>query len=309
MLEEQSPYDDPYARQETFVLTLFRLFKLATMHDLSNQAIGRGLSHAAQTFGEIFARESTDLSALFTTENVFINGQPLKASRGTYESVLELGRLLERTGFNELRLGRAVSRDDLAQMLEHFVLFRKDPPGNRSVQLTRNVRFKHVDPTFILGDNEGELTIEERVAEASRMLSLGDYLDRFPSELSGGQRQGVAVARAAAFGSKVIILDEPTRGVDVGAKAEIHRLVRELADEHDPTIGVDWHGHRDRDLGIANCLAAIEAGADRVHGTALGVGERAGNAPMDQLLASIAGGLTAGSVATVPNEAVESGTE
>lgn len=164
MLEEQSPFDDPYARQETFVLTLFRLFKLATMHDLNNQAIGRGLSHAAQTFSEIFARESTDLSALFTSENVFINGQPLKASRNTYESVLELGRLLERTGFNELRLGRSVSRDDLSQMLEHFTLFRKDPPGNRSVQLTRNVRFKHVDPTFILGENEGELTIEERVA-------------------------------------------------------------------------------------------------------------------------------------------------
>jgi len=62
------------------------------------------------------------------------------------------------------------------------------------------------------------------------------------------------------------------------------RFVRELADQHDKTLGVDWHGHRDRDLGIANCLAAIEAGADRIHGTALGVGERAGNAPMDLLL-------------------------
>jgi len=66
--------------------------------------------------------------------------------------------------------------------------------------------------------------------------------------------------------------------------AAVVRFVRELADEHDESIGVDWHGHRDRDLGIANSLAAIEAGADRVHGTALGVGERAGNAPMDQLL-------------------------
>jgi isopropylmalate/homocitrate/citramalate synthase len=66
--------------------------------------------------------------------------------------------------------------------------------------------------------------------------------------------------------------------------ANVVRFVRELADQHDPTIGVDWHGHRDRDLGIANCLSAIEAGADRVHGAALGVGERAGNAPMDLLL-------------------------
>jgi 2-isopropylmalate synthase len=52
-------------------------------------------------------------------------------------------------------------------------------------------------------------------------------------------------------------------------------------------VGIDWHGHRDRDLAIANCLAAIEAGATRIHGTALGVGERAGNAPMDLLLVNL----------------------
>ena len=68
-----------------------------------------------------------------------------------------------------------------------------------------------------------------------------------------------------------------------GTRAVV-RFVRELADSMDPTVEVDWHGHRDRDLGIANDLAAVEAGATRVHGTALGIGERAGNAPMDLLL-------------------------
>jgi 2-isopropylmalate synthase len=52
-------------------------------------------------------------------------------------------------------------------------------------------------------------------------------------------------------------------------------------------IGLDWHGHRDRGLGVANCLAAIEAGADRIHATALGIGERAGNAEMDLLLLNL----------------------
>lgn len=61
-------------------------------------------------------------------------------------------------------------------------------------------------------------------------------------------------------------------------------FVRKLADDFDPSIKIDWHGHRDRDLGIANCLAAITAGADRIHATALGIGERVGNAPMDLLL-------------------------
>ncbi len=49
-------------------------------------------------------------------------------------------------------------------------------------------------------------------------------------------------------------------------------------------VRIDWHGHNDRGLALANTLAAVEAGVDRIHGCAVGVGERVGNAAMDQLL-------------------------
>jgi 2-isopropylmalate synthase len=52
-------------------------------------------------------------------------------------------------------------------------------------------------------------------------------------------------------------------------------------------VGIDWHGHRDRGLGLPNTLAALQAGATRVHGTALGIGERVGNTPMEQLLVNL----------------------
>jgi len=52
-------------------------------------------------------------------------------------------------------------------------------------------------------------------------------------------------------------------------------------------VGIDWHGHRDRGLDLANTLAAIEAGVTRVHGTALGIGERVGNTPMEQILVNL----------------------
>jgi 2-isopropylmalate synthase len=52
-------------------------------------------------------------------------------------------------------------------------------------------------------------------------------------------------------------------------------------------VGIDWHGHRDRGLSVANTLSAIEAGATRVHGTALGVGERVGNTAMEQILVNL----------------------
>jgi 2-isopropylmalate synthase len=51
---------------------------------------------------------------------------------------------------------------------------------------------------------------------------------------------------------------------------------------------MDWHGHRDRGLGLANCLTAIESGVDRVHATALGLGERVGNVEMELLLVNLA---------------------
>jgi len=71
----------------------------------------------------------------------------------------------------------------------------------------------------------------------------------------------------------------------------VRRLVRFVKDEiiapSGEDVKLDWHGHRDRGMGVVNCLAAIEAGADRVHGTALGVGERVGNAEMDLLIVNL----------------------
>jgi 2-isopropylmalate synthase len=65
-------------------------------------------------------------------------------------------------------------------------------------------------------------------------------------------------------------------------------FVRQVARERGkPDVKIDWHGHQDRGLAVVNSIAAYEAGADRLHGAGLGVGERAGNCPMDQLLVNL----------------------
>lgn len=61
-------------------------------------------------------------------------------------------------------------------------------------------------------------------------------------------------------------------------------LLRGIGADH---VKLDWHGHNDRGLGVVNSILAIEAGADRVHGTGLGVGERVGNAALDQILLNL----------------------
>jgi 2-isopropylmalate synthase len=63
--------------------------------------------------------------------------------------------------------------------------------------------------------------------------------------------------------------------------------VKSLIKESGTDVGIDWHGHRDRGLDMGNTLAAIEAGASRVHGTALGIGERVGNTAIEQLLVNL----------------------
>ncbi len=60
-----------------------------------------------------------------------------------------------------------------------------------------------------------------------------------------------------------------------------------VVEEVNPGVQVDWHGHQDRGLGVTNALWALEAGAHRVHACALGIGERVGNTPMDQLLVNL----------------------
>jgi 2-isopropylmalate synthase len=65
-------------------------------------------------------------------------------------------------------------------------------------------------------------------------------------------------------------------------------FVRQVAKEHGKgDVQIDWHGHNDRGLSVVNSIAAYEGGADRLHATALGIGERAGNCPMDQLLVNL----------------------
>lgn len=64
----------------------------------------------------------------------------------------------------------------------------------------------------------------------------------------------------------------------------VKELLNTIGSSH---IGIDWHGHRDRGLDLSNTLAAIESGASRVHGTALGIGERVGNTPIEQLLVNL----------------------
>src|SRR2546429_7558336 len=78
---------------------------------------------------------------------------------------------------------------------------------------------------------------------------------------------------------RICIADTVGHATPDGVKALVKFVKEDIVKGND--VKVDWHGHRDRGMGLINCLAAIEAGVDRGHGPAPGGGGRGGNARMD----------------------------
>ncbi len=89
-----------------------------------------------------------------------------------------------------------------------------------------------------------------------------------------------------AGAKRICVCDTCGHSTPMGTKRLV-RFVKELVEELGADVGIDWHGHRDRGLGLINTLAALDAGATRLHASALGVGERTGNTEMDLLLVNL----------------------
>lgn len=93
---------------------------------------------------------------------------------------------------------------------------------------------------------------------------------------------------AIRCGARRICLADTVGHATPNGVRQLVRFIREqVVGPTGEDIKIDWHGHRDRGLGVPNALAAIEEGVHRIHGTALGVGERCGNTEMDLLLVNL----------------------
>ena len=100
---------------------------------------------------------------------------------------------------------------------------------------------------------------------------------------------------------RVCLADTVGHATPDGARSLVRFVRDEVIAPTGVDVAIDWHGHRDRGFGLANVFAAIEAGARRVHGTALGIGERVGNTEMDLLIVNLKlMGLHHGDVGSLP---------
>lgn len=85
----------------------------------------------------------------------------------------------------------------------------------------------------------------------------------------------------------VTLCDTVGHATPRGAYNLVKYLIDEVVSKSDEGIRVDWHGHNDRGLAVANSLAAVAAGADQIHATAIALGERVGNTPMELVIVNL----------------------
>jgi len=117
-------------------------------------------------------------------------------------------------------------------------------------------------PAYIAGKSKSEA--ESRAAELLGFLNLSDRLEHKPSELSGGEQQRVAVARALVNNPSVILADEPSGNLDTENKNELHKLFFRLRDTFGQTIIIVTHDRQlanmsDRILQIKDGLIVNES--------------------------------------------------
>jgi len=94
-------------------------------------------------------------------------------------------------------------------------------------------------------------------------------------------------AAIQAGAKRLTLCDTCGHATPSGVRALMRFVKTEIIGKENPDVRIDWHGHRDRGLGLINTITAMEEGAQRLHATALGLGERAGNTEMDLLLINL----------------------
>ena len=164
-------------------------------------------------------------------------------------------RLIEPTEGKVLFEGKDFTQFDAAQtraLRQQFQIVFQDPLDSLNPRMT--VGQTVAEPLQLHGLADGRANTRQRVIDLFQRVNLGpEHVDRYPHQLSGGQRQWAAIARALATNPKVVVLDEPTSALDVSVQAQLLNLLRTLQDD----LGLSF-------VFISHDLAVVSHLSDRV---------------------------------------------
>ena len=139
---------------------------------------------------------------------------------------------------------------------------------------------EHWDIDFLARTTDQAVTL-------ARSLGLEvNYVTEDTTRAQPGHLRRLYTTAIEAGARRICLADTVGHATPWGVGRLVRYVKRVVADTGED-VRIDWHGHRDRGLDIPNAIAALAAGADRVHACALGIGERVGNTPMDLLLVNL----------------------
>ena len=237
--------------------------------------------------------------------------QSVSVSHPSVNEKMQIIRLMEKLGINSVNLGMAFSsprfREDvegLARAIrEEELSIEANSPSRmitEDIDLLVDIISRTETPieicTFIASSPIRVLVegwkLEKIVKDVEKTItravnqSVEDIL--FVTEDTTRSSPDVLkklITVAVESGAKrIAICDTTGHATPHGTKKIVEFTKEVINDLEKGKIGIDWHGHRDRGLALANTLSAIKAGATRIHATALGLGERSGNLSMELLL-------------------------
>lgn len=128
-----------------------------------------------------------------------------------------------------------------------------------------------------------DASISFAVRAGARVVAVIEDASRTPPEMLA-----VVIRHVLSLGATAIrISDTVGQSTPEGTRALLRFTTEQVKVRSGRTVRVDWHGQQDRGLALANALAAVDAGADRVLASALGLGERCGTVPLELLLTNL----------------------
>ncbi len=216
---------------------------------------------------------------------------------------------MRRLGINGVALGFPANGDDSFELAKYvaeqrlglrpYCLARAVESDIEAIDKILQATGLEIDVMLFIGSSPVRMTVEgwdvdslrEAVIRTTRYAVSHNLPVIFASEDATRTRpedlQALYTAAIENGARRIALTDTVGHITPVGVRSLLRFIVNRVIRPFGEQIGIDWHGHKDRDLAVANSLVAIEEGADRVHGTALGIGERVGNTPLEALLMNL----------------------
>jgi hypothetical protein len=205
------------------LLAVFRLSKNALIHAVDNASVVEAAAQAATDLGGFAANVGMPATITYADKTVFVCGQLLRASRGIYESALELGEIVGRLGVSELSFEAGVTRENLQAFARSLSEATHDADKKETFASARipNVALRKVEPLLVTKKPDDELPMQERIVRfyATALVVLRRFLD----EIAAGRT--LLPHRVKRLAQRLVVLSESKHPALLGmtAMAGAHR--------------------------------------------------------------------------------------